>query len=274
MKGRVVQKKLQGLPQPLRHPPGTAPPPHPSPAPLPPQSTASPPLPSAPGGFVRVNYTSGIAGIGYLGYPVAMGWDKPGTGLEEISPAAAVMVHELGHNFGRNHSPCGNVSGVDPNYPYPNAFIGTWGYDRRNGTLKDPSIYHDFMSYCRPQWVSGYTYERVQAFLEANPPQAHSLAPMGLREAVLLFTALVVDGEVRLKPPLLGPFRPEGRPSPYRLEVDGVSYPVYLLEDSEGGPPPGGRGARGELPPGGPIRGEPAPRREDRPPSPPGHAPG
>ncbi|GAA6759222.1 hypothetical protein Thermus77923_22170 [Thermus oshimai] len=175
-------------------------------------------------GFVRVGYTSGIAGIGYLGFPVAVGWDY-------ASSAPAVMAHELGHNFGREHAPCG-VSG-DPNYPYANGSIGTWGYDRRNGSLKDPSTYRDLMSYCSPLWISDYTYEGAQGFLEANPPRPQSLTPLGSEEN-LLFTALVADGRVRLRPPLLGPFRPEGRPSSYRLEADGVSYPVYALEDSEG----------------------------------------
>ena len=35
-------------------------------------------------------------------------------------------------------------------------------------------------------------------------------------------------------PPLWLRAAPEGRASPYRLEVDGLSLPVYLLEDSEG----------------------------------------
>lgn len=39
---------------------------------------------------------------------------------------------------------------------------------------------------------------------------------------------------MELKPPVLGRFRPEGKPSSYRLLVDGTSYPVYLLMDSEG----------------------------------------
>ncbi len=177
-------------------------------------------------GFVRVGYTSGIAGIGYLGFPVAVGWDYAGS-------APAVMAHELGHNFGRSHAPCG-VSG-DPNYPYPNATLGTWGYDRRNNSLKDPNAYRDLMGYCSPLWISDYTYEGAQGFLEANPPQAQSVAPLPLGEEVLLFTALVVDGKVELRPPLQGPFRPEGKPSSYRLLVDGTPYPVYLLEDSEGG---------------------------------------
>jgi hypothetical protein len=155
-------------------------------------------------GFVRVGYTSGIAGIGYLGFPVAVGWDY-------ASSAPAVMAHELGHNFGREHAPCG-VSG-DPNYPYANGSIGTWGYDRRNGSLKDPSTYRDLMSYCSPLWISDYTYEGAQGFLEANPPR-----PQSLPEEGLLFSGRIRGDEVVFNPPLWLRAAPEGRASPYRLE--------------------------------------------------------
>jgi hypothetical protein len=169
---------------------------------------------------VRVSYTSGIAGIGYIGHPVAAGWDY-------ASSAPAVMAHELGHNFGRDHAPC-NVSG-DPNYPYPNGSIGTWGYDLASGDLKDPNQYYDLMSYCGPQWVSDYNYEAVQSFLENYPP-----SPQSLPEEGLLFSGRIRGGEVVFNPPLRLAVAPEGKPSPYRILADGVESPVYVLEDSEG----------------------------------------
>lgn len=175
-------------------------------------------------GFVRVSYTSGIAGIGYLGYPVAVGWDYS-------QSAPAVMAHELGHNFDREHAPCG-VSG-DPNYPYAGAKIGTWGYDLANGSLKDPSQFYDLMSYCGPQWVSDYTYEGAQSFLETSPP-----APLSLMEAGLLFSGRIRDGEVVFNPPLKLNAAPEGKPSAYRLRAEGpggpLEVPVHILKDSEG----------------------------------------
>ncbi|GAB5602887.1 hypothetical protein FJNA_14120 [Thermus sp. FJN-A] len=171
-------------------------------------------------GFVRVSYTAGIAGIGYLGYPVAVGWDYP-------QSAPGVMAHELGHNFGRDHAPCG--TGGDPSYPYPGGSIGTWGYDLADGTLKDPATYKDLMSYCGPQWVSDYTYEGAWSFLERNPP-----SPQSLPEEGLLFSGRISGDQVIFNPPLRLPVAPEGRPSPYRLRVDGREYPVYVLEDSEG----------------------------------------
>jgi hypothetical protein len=171
-------------------------------------------------GFVKVGYTSGIAGIGYLGYPVAVGWDYS-------QSAPAVMAHELGHNFGRNHAPCG--TGGDPYYPYPDGKIGAWGYDLASGALKDPNQYYDLMSYCGPKWVSDYNYEAVQSFLENNLPR-----PQSLPEEGLLFSGRIRGDEVVFNPPLWLRAAPEGRASPYRLEVDGLSLPVYILEDSEG----------------------------------------
>lgn len=79
--------------------------------------------------------------------------------------SAGTFVHELGHNHGREHAPCG-VSG-DANYPHEGGSIGTWGYDLVGATLYNPANYTDFMGYCNPTWVSDYTYraltERVVA---------------------------------------------------------------------------------------------------------------
>ncbi|WP_157969082.1 M66 family metalloprotease [Thermus sediminis] len=176
-------------------------------------------------GFVRVTYTSGIAGIAYLRHPVAAGWDHAGS-------APLVMAHELGHNFGREHSPCGFPPGdpsVDPNYPYPNGRIGTWGYDLESKTLRNPNGHYDLMSYCSPQWVSDYTYEGAQSFLEQNPPR-----PLSLPQEGLLFSGRIQGDEVVFNPPLRLAVALEGMPSPYRLRADGVEAEVYVLEDSHG----------------------------------------
>jgi hypothetical protein len=173
-------------------------------------------------GFVKVDYTSSIAGIGYIGYPVAVGWDY------DFS-APVVMAHELGHNFGLWHAPCNVDDYVDLNYPYPDGKIGTWGYDLVNRELKDPDLYHDLMSYCGPQWVSDYNYEAVQSFLENDPPSPQSLPQEGL-----FISGWIWRGEVVFNPPLRLRATPEGKPSPYRILADGVESPAYVLEDSEG----------------------------------------
>lgn len=112
-------------------------------------------------GIVPTSYNSGIAGLGYIGAPAALGWDKNGS-------APGVIAHELGHNFGRAHAPCGNPAGPDPSYPYVNASIGTWGLDLPALTLKSPGTYKDLMSYCDPDWISDYNYMQVLNFRAGN----------------------------------------------------------------------------------------------------------
>lgn len=108
-------------------------------------------------GFVNVSYSSGVAGLGYIGLPAAMGWD--------FSGAQWVLAHEEGHNFGRPHSPCGGASNPDPNYPYPGGTIGVPGWDvfATSGNLK-PTTDTDIMGYCPNQWISDYVYESVLSF--------------------------------------------------------------------------------------------------------------
>lgn len=118
-------------------------------------------------GLVRVSYGSGVAGIGYIGQETAVGRD------DSIETAQ----HELGHNMGRNHAPCGGAAGADPSYPYAGAKIGSWGYDAVSKQLKNPATFVDLMSYCQPEWVSDFNYKRVQTYLETQPYIPPSTAP-------------------------------------------------------------------------------------------------
>jgi hypothetical protein len=92
---------------------------------------------------------------------------------------AEVMIHEIGHNHGRDHAPCGDPGGPDPDYPYAGAVIGVTGYDIHKGTLMYAGVpdaeygmeLTDFMSYCWPNWWSDYTWqalvERVRLMTQA-----------------------------------------------------------------------------------------------------------
>ena len=116
-------------------------------------------------GVVNPDYAGGVAGLGYIGAPAAIGWDKASTQYPENGRYPGVYAHETGHNFGRVHAPCG-VAG-DPSWPtapaYADALIGVWGLDTVTGTLHDPNLDHDLMSYCSPVWVSDYNYKQVLA---------------------------------------------------------------------------------------------------------------
>ncbi|HKY36730.1 MAG TPA: M66 family metalloprotease [Polyangiaceae bacterium] len=77
--------------------------------------------------------------------------------------AARTFAHELGHVYGRPHTPCG-VAG-DAAYPYSGGRIGSWGYDVDRKMLFSPDTYSDFMGYCKPTWVSDHSYEHLREFI-------------------------------------------------------------------------------------------------------------
>ena len=87
--------------------------------------------------------------------------------VDSMAEADITFVHEIGHAHGRRHAPC-MVQDPDPDYPYTNAELGSWGYAAATQTLLDPAgIARDMMSYCQNQWISDYTYsalyDRVRA---------------------------------------------------------------------------------------------------------------
>jgi hypothetical protein len=63
-------------------------------------------------GVVQTPYNGGgVVGIA-AGIPAAtaLGWDR-------FPYASATLAHEIGHDWGRRHAPCGGAGGTDPNYP-------------------------------------------------------------------------------------------------------------------------------------------------------------
>jgi hypothetical protein len=128
------------------------------------------------------NVSSGPAGSG------SWGWDFDG------SYADWYAGHEIGHTLGRGHPAknaddpstedihegCGH-SPDDAGYPYPNACIGylsddgLWGFDVGDSALGLPiriypsASWHDVMSYCSYQWISGYTYDAMYDYMIAHP---------------------------------------------------------------------------------------------------------
>ena len=161
-------------------------------------------------GVVNPNYSSGVAGMGYIGAPSAIGWDK-------LPSAGGVAAHEWGHNWGRQHAPCGDPANPDPNYPYGGGVTGVYGYDQVNQVVKTPAS-HDLMGYCNNDWISDYTYLGVLNFRAQ-----HSMAASGVGQAVQ--PALLVWGHIERDRVILEPaFRVYTRPNlprtsgPYRIE--------------------------------------------------------
>jgi len=135
-------------------------------------------------------FSSGIAGIGWVGLRASVGLDLTGSS----DAAGRLAAHEIGHNLGRFHAPCG-VSG-DPRqpFPYPNASIGSdvYGLDISRARVWSPVApddTKDLMSYCQPQWVSDFTYQGL-----LNNQRTYGASVMQSGVGYLVRAALTDDG--------------------------------------------------------------------------------
>ncbi|MBC7896848.1 MAG: hypothetical protein H7066_15635, partial [Cytophagaceae bacterium] len=144
-------------------------------------------------GIAKVTYSSGIAGLGYVPGRSTLSWDQ-------LPSASEVVAHELGHNFGRFHAPCGGAGGPDPSYPYAGGQIGVYGYDVAMSSLKAPTT-SDLMGYCNINWISDYTYVAVMNHRIANPyvAAARSLANNTSRRGLLVW-GRITNGQLTLEP--------------------------------------------------------------------------
>jgi hypothetical protein len=169
-------------------------------------------------GVVRVGYNSGVAGVGYIGTPAAIGWDHEPSGH-------GVMAHELGHNFGRLHAPCGNPAGLDGSYPYGGASIGVFGFDITTSVVKTPSL-HDLMSYCDPAWISDYTYKAILNFRANVYPALGTISQAkAAKQRGLLVWGRIEQGRLVLEPGIEvdAPATLPSRGGPHRVEGFGPS---------------------------------------------------
>ena len=116
---------------------------------------------------------------------------------------STTLAHEVGHNLSLRHAPCGDPSGVDPNYPYEDGSIGVWGYDFRNGSTVPPDRGQDIMTYCRTlPWLSDYYFEKVidhRAELAGDTASAHVAAAESPSD-MLVLRGGIVDGELWIEP--------------------------------------------------------------------------
>lgn len=165
-------------------------------------------------GVVNVSYSSGVAGLGFIGFPAAMGWDS--------FSVDAVLAHEEGHNFGRMHSPCGGAGNPDPSYPYPGGIIGVPGWDAlaASSNLKTFADHTDIMGYCSNQWISDYVYLSELNFRSSNGFDVAPDVVTRNRGEGLLIWGRIENGKMILEPAFRVPatgISPEA--GPYTLEA-------------------------------------------------------
>jgi hypothetical protein len=124
-----------------------------------------------------------IAGLSQIALNAANDFARVGVGIGFSGPDIAMTAaHEIGHEHGRGHAPCGTNQGIDAGYPHSNAEIGGWGFDLVAKQLQQPSM-KDFMSYCDPRWVSDFTYEALATrILEVNGAAMSLVQPGGASE--------------------------------------------------------------------------------------------
>jgi hypothetical protein len=180
-----------------------------------------------------------ILGIGWVGTRVGAGLDIPASfGFSDPELTSDTAAHEIGHNLGRSHAPCGlpsNSSSIDPNYPSKTASIVEFGVDVSKGKLLNPSTAKDVMSYCEPQWISDYTYKAFYAALRGNALVSADAAPA---DTLFVRGSIAPDGSASLAPAYDLAGMPDSAPesSDYRVEfVDAAgavvaSQPVAVLE--------------------------------------------
>ena len=157
----------------------------------------------------------------YMGVPP---WKAEGVlGIALFDSRASVsrfdghtIAHEFGHNFWLRHAPCGGPAGADGQYPHSGGRIGAWGYDFRDGTLVDPDVFTDLMTYCRTNdWISDYSFTKAFEYRAATEAARAS----HVVEQVLVVRGVVAGGRLDIQPAFVldaPPTLPE-RAGPYRL---------------------------------------------------------
>lgn len=150
-------------------------------------------------GVVNVGYTSGVAGYGYVPGRTAIGWDR-------MPSATGIAAHEWGHNFGRQHAPCGSAGNSDSQYPFAGGVIGSSGWNSATDRLVAPTA-TDIMGYCGNQWVSAYNWTNALGYRTSTAnamqiPSQRAEASAGATDRLLVWGS-ITNGRVDVEPAFL-----------------------------------------------------------------------
>jgi len=165
------------------------------------------------------------------------------------------LAHELGHNFGCLHSPsdrdaagnvinpdCQDAANEDNNYPqytdpqgnpYHRSSIGEVGINVSTGQTFDPLTDYDLMSYCSPEWISPYIWERIVSKMPHNPG-SQAMPANGADEPHLVASGRVSDDQIELPRPFWIDERPAGSydeqgDGPYSMELQNAQGNVVFI---------------------------------------------
>ena len=184
-------------------------------------------------GMMSGDVTGAAGGLAYL------------SGRSNFSqPYSGTVAHELGHNMGLQHAPCGRAPGPDPSFPYPDGTIGAWGYDFRRGRLV-PATRRDHMTYCDPAWTSDYHFTNALSHRLADEGASAAAHAAGPVRSLLLWGGVDTTGTPFLNPAFVadappalpgsaGDYTVSGRDASGR-ELFSLSFamPVAVSEEDE-----------------------------------------
>ena len=173
----------------------------------------------------------GIAHAAHLAFFIGVAADAPSKTALSIFETVT-LAHELGHNFGLWHAPCGGAGGPDPAFPTSDGSIGVWGWNPETNELIDPAT-PDLMSYCEPPGISTYSLGNASriygSFLDHDELPRQS---MERQQSLMIWGQVDATGAVTLNPSFVLDAQPElpGAGGEYRLIGRSASGAVVIDE--------------------------------------------